>query len=138
MLGWARAGIVRGIATEAGGLRKNRPPGANKPVAALMIATQGDTENPINLQPTDAKAMDLGAAGGSAQARDEILMRNGCTGTATTTWDATYSLCQKYTGCPAAYPVVWCLMTTGGHYPAHPPYTPDAMAKFLATLPEIP
>jgi poly(3-hydroxybutyrate) depolymerase len=138
LLGWARAGVVRGIATEAGGLRANRPPGSNKPVAALMIATLSDTENPVNLAPTDAKAISLGASGGSGQARDEILARNGCTGTATADWDPTYPLCKKYTGCPAAYPVVWCGMTTGGHYPAHPPYTPDAMTKFLATLPEIP
>jgi len=134
LMGWARAGVVRGIASEAGGLRNNRPPGANKPVAALMIATNGDTENPINIQPGDAKGVSLGALG-SGQARDEILARNGCTGTTTATWDAQYPLCQKYTGCPAAYPVVWCLMNTGGHYPAHPPYTPDAMAKFFATLP---
>jgi poly(3-hydroxybutyrate) depolymerase len=138
LLGWTRAGVVRGIATEAGGLRAGRPPGTNKPVAALMIGTNGDTENPINLTPTDAKAISLGATGGSGQARDEILARNHCTGTATAAWDATYPLCQKYTGCPAAYPVVWCLMITGGHYPAHPPYTPDAMAKFFASLPDAP
>ncbi|HTM45726.1 MAG TPA: hypothetical protein VL137_12260 [Polyangiaceae bacterium] len=138
LLGWARAGVVRGIATEAGGLRHNRPAGTNMPVAALMIGTQGDTENPIDLMPTDAKAIELGADGGSGQARDEILMRNGCTGTDTAMWDAQFPACLKYTGCPAAYPVVWCLMTTGGHYPAHMPYTPDAMAKFLDSLPDVP
>lgn len=138
MLGWARAGVVRGIASEAGGLRHNRPPGTNMPVAAFMVATDGDTENPIDMAPTDAKAISLGADGGSGQARDEILMRNGCVGTETTMWDPEYPLCQKYTGCPEAYPVVWCLMNTGGHYPAHPPYTPDGMAKFLGSLPDVP
>jgi poly(3-hydroxybutyrate) depolymerase len=137
LLGWARAGVVRGIAVEAGGLRNNRPPGTNKPVAAMMIATNGDTENPIDLKAGDAKAVELGALG-SGQARDEILRRNGCTGTATAMWDADYPLCQKYTGCPAAYPVVWCLMNTGGHYPAHKPYTPDGMSKFLGSLPAVP
>jgi poly(3-hydroxybutyrate) depolymerase len=137
LLGWARAGVVRGIALEAGGLRNNRPPGANKPVAAFMVATNGDTENPINLMPGDAKAIEL-AALGSGQARDEILKRNGCTGTTTAMWDADYPLCQKYTGCPAAYPVVWCLMNTGGHFPAHKPYTPDGYSKFLGSLPDIP
>ena len=23
-------------------------------------------------------------------------------------WDAAYPKCQKYSGCPAKYPVVWC------------------------------
>jgi poly(3-hydroxybutyrate) depolymerase len=138
LMGWARAGVVRGIATEAGGLRHNRPPGSNMKVAALMIATLGDTENPIDMSPTDAKAIELGADGGSGQARDEILTRNGCTGTATAPWDAQFPLCVTYTGCPAEYPVVWCEMNTGGHYPAHMPYTPDAMAKFLGSLPDVP
>jgi poly(3-hydroxybutyrate) depolymerase len=137
LYGWARAGVVRGIAAEAGGLRMNRPPGSNKPVAAFLVATLSDTENPVDIKLGDPKQISLGAFG-SGQARDEILARNKCTGTATTQWDPMYPLCQKYTGCPAAYPVVWCGMTTGGHYPAHPPYTPEAMNKFLGSLPDVP
>src|SRR4029077_18645317 len=64
---------------------------------------------------------------GSAEARDEILKRNGCvapdfvfdysdttTKLATarhTQWDPTYPMCVQYTGCPAAYPVVWCALS---------------------------
>ena len=52
---------------------------------------------------------------GSAVARDEILMRNGCTGTATKTWSGS-NQCQEYTGCPAAYPVIWCPINGGHEY----------------------
>ena len=31
-----------------------------------------------------------------------------------TSWDPMYPMCVKYTGCPAAYPVVWCALQ-GGH-----------------------
>jgi hypothetical protein len=40
-------------------------------------------------------------------------MRNGCVGTATAPWDQKYPACVKYTGCPAAYPVVWCAIDAG-------------------------
>jgi poly(3-hydroxybutyrate) depolymerase len=138
LLGYARAGVVRGIATEAGGMRLNRPAGSGKPVAAFIVTTAGDTENPADLKPTDAKSISLGALGVN-QARDEILTRNGCTGTATTLWttDPKFPLCQKYTGCPANYPVVYCVPNTGAHYPAHPPYTSEGMYKFFSELPAL-
>jgi hypothetical protein len=47
--------------------------------------------------------------------RDELLARNGCQGTATAAFDPAYPACVTYTGCPAAYPVVWCLLPGLGH-----------------------
>ncbi|HEX3853640.1 MAG TPA: hypothetical protein VHW01_21895, partial [Polyangiaceae bacterium] len=29
--------------------------------------------------------------------------------------DAMYPACVKYTGCPAAYPVIWCSLPGVGH-----------------------
>ena len=31
-----------------------------------------------------------------------------------TAWDPTYPACVQYSGCPAAFPVVWCALD-GGH-----------------------
>jgi poly(3-hydroxybutyrate) depolymerase len=139
LMGYARAGVVRGIATEAGGMRLNRPAGSGKPVAAFIVTTKGDNTNPADLTPGSTTSVALGALGVN-QARDEILTRNGCTDKVTTakwTDDARFPLCVKYTGCPANYPVVYCVPDTGGHYPAHPPYTPDGMYKFLSELPAL-
>ena len=109
LLGCARAGVVRGIGTAAGGLRKTRPPCTDSPVAAILVAGLQDTENPIGPLPPPGKNDSLG----SAPARDDILMRNGCVGMGTTPWDPKYPACVKYTGCPEAYPVVWCAIDAG-------------------------
>jgi poly(3-hydroxybutyrate) depolymerase len=105
MLGLARGGVVRGISPAAGGLRADgkRPPPANKPFAAFMVTGASDTANPAE-GPT-----------GSMAARDLILKVNGCTGTATEAYaDYVGGNCQKYTGCPADYPVIYC-RPAGGH-----------------------
>jgi polyhydroxybutyrate depolymerase len=109
LLGCARAGVVRGIGTAEGGLRKTRPPCSEFPVAAILVAGLQDTENPIGPLAPPGKNDSLG----SAPARDDILMRNGCVGTATTAWDPKYPMCVRYTGCPEAYPVVWCAIDAG-------------------------
>ena len=109
LLGCARAGVVRGIGTAEGGLRMTRPPCTQFPVAAILVAGLNDTENPIGPLDPPGKNDSLG----SAPARDDILMRNGCVGTDTTPWDAAYPGCVKYTGCPDAYPVVWCAIDAG-------------------------
>ncbi|HVZ75047.1 MAG TPA: hypothetical protein VHJ20_21845 [Polyangia bacterium] len=99
MLGFARGGVVRGIAPAAGGLRAmaDRPPPSNKPFAAIMVTGAGDTTNPAT------------GATGSMAARDLILQINGCTGTATAPYtNYNNGNCNQYTGCPAAYPVVYC------------------------------
>ena len=119
LLGCARAGIVRGIGAAAGGLRMTRPPCADAPVAAIMVAGLQDMENPIGPLEPPGKHDSLG----SAPARDDILARNGCVGTETTPWDPEFPACVKYTGCPEAYPVVWCAIdaghTEGGDYSAN-------------------
>jgi poly(3-hydroxybutyrate) depolymerase len=109
MLGCARAGVVRAIGTAAGGLRMTRPACTAFPIAAILVAGLNDTENPIGPLAPPGKNDSLG----SAPARDDILARNGCTGTATEPWDPAYPACVKYTGCPAAYPVVWCAIDAG-------------------------
>ncbi len=108
MLGCARAGVVRGIGTAEGGLRLHRPPCTDSPVAAILVAGTRDTENPIG-----PLAMAKNDSYGSAPARDDLLARNGCVGTATVPWDPQYPACVRYTGCPAAYPVVWCPIDAG-------------------------
>src|SRR6185369_13711123 len=95
LLGCARAGVVRGIGTAEGGLRLTRPPCTDSPVAAMLVAGLQDTENPIG--PLDMPKND---SYGSAPARDDILARNGCVGTATTPWDPQFPACVQYTGCP--------------------------------------
>jgi polyhydroxybutyrate depolymerase len=109
LLGCARAGVVRGIGTAEGGLRMARPACSGVPVAAILVAGLQDTENPIGPLMPPGKNDSLG----SAPARDDILKRNGCTGTTTAPWDPQYPACVKYTGCPAAYPVVWCAIDAG-------------------------
>jgi poly(3-hydroxybutyrate) depolymerase len=117
-----------------GGLRMNHPPCMNKPVAAMFVVGLLDTSNPIG--PTATPQND---SIGSAAARDELLVRNGCvapgfqivdtcsqapnvpctTGVMNgdtfsnvphAMWDPMFPKCQMYTGCPAQYPVVWCAL----------------------------
>jgi polyhydroxybutyrate depolymerase len=136
MLGCARAGIIRGIATAQGGMRMHRP-ACTGPVAAILVAGEPPNDNPIGpLSPDDPTAKQLDSLG-SAPARDDILMRNGCTGTTTKMWDPAYSECVQYTDCPAAYPVVWCAMATLGHgYPNG--LGQEGFWKFWSTLPPAP
>lgn len=91
-----------------------------------MVEGLQDTSNPIGpIMPVDQNLDSTG----SAPARDEILKRNGCVAPdfvfdySDTTkkqgnaphaqWDPAYPTCVKYTGCPAAYPVVWCALSCG-------------------------
>jgi poly(3-hydroxybutyrate) depolymerase len=136
-LGCAAGDVIRGIAADEGGMRAVRPPCTGK-VAALLVAGEADTENPIGpLPPTDGAYKRLGSPG-SGPGRDELLMRNGCTGTETVGYDPAYSQCKKYTGCPAGYPVVWCSLPGVGHNSSTyggVNYSPGPMWKFLSTLP---
>jgi polyhydroxybutyrate depolymerase len=112
MLACARGGVIRGIGTQAGGQRENRPACSGIPVAAFLTAGVNDTANPINN--VDERGFDSG----SEAARDRILESNGCTGRDSepyVTSDAPADWnCVRYTGCPAAYPVIWCPITAGG------------------------
>jgi hypothetical protein len=122
-LGLARGGVIRGIATGAGGLRKDRPMPSGIPMAAILLTGQGDDTNPID-GPT-----------GSALARDQILMTNKCVGAATMPFAADGD-CVQYTGCPAAFPVVWC--TPGGGHTGGSAQHWAAVGAFWDGLPAVP
>ncbi len=122
-LGLARGGVIRGIATGAGGLRKDRPMPSGIPMAAILLTGQGDGTNPIT-GPT-----------GSALARDQILMTNKCVGTDTMPFAADKD-CVQYTGCPAAFPVVWC--TPGGGHTGGSNEHWAAVGAFWNGLPAVP
>lgn len=122
-LGLARGGVIRGIATGAGGLRKDRPMPSGIPMAAILLTGQGDNTNPID-GPT-----------GSALARDQILLTNKCVGTATMPFAADGD-CVQYTGCPAAFPVVWC--TPGGGHTGGSNEHWAAVGAFWDALPPVP
>ena len=94
------------------------------PMAAILLTGQGDGTNPID-GPT-----------GSALARDKILMTNGCAGTATTPFAASDQNCVQYTGCPAAFPVVWC--TPGGGHTGGSDAHWAAVGAFWNGLPAVP
>jgi poly(3-hydroxybutyrate) depolymerase len=126
-LGCAAADVISGIVTVNGGLRNHRP-ACTGPIPALMVGGAADVDNPLGplvmdmaYAPAALTAATVNGlitsldSNGSAPARDAILARNGCTGTATGIYDAAYPLCVKYTGCPASAPVVWCPVTGSGH-----------------------
>jgi poly(3-hydroxybutyrate) depolymerase len=118
-LGCVRANVLRGQGNCTGGLPGGLATCAG-PIAAILAHDTTDTANVI--------------AGGIA-ARDRILKINGCVGTDTVAYDAgTPSPCVQYTGCPAAYPVVWCPTTGKGHSDQIPIST-TGFWKFWASLP---
>jgi hypothetical protein len=141
MLGCAASDVVRGIGTDKGGMRMMHP-ACTRPIAAVLVAGEVDTENPIGpLDPiADKGAVDRLGSLGSAPGRDEILKRNGCTGTDSVAYeDAKYGACKKYTGCPAAYPVVWCALPGVGHNSSTymgTSYSPGPMWDVLGKLPK--
>jgi poly(3-hydroxybutyrate) depolymerase len=144
----ALANRVRGMTTVAGGLRVNRPACTGK-TAAWMIVDEKDTDNPIGplvmnqpYPPSGYSAAQVNQtitfldSYGSAPMRDELLQRNGCQGTAMMPYPG-YPQCMTYTGCPAAYPVIWCFMPGEGHGGSayqNVNYGPGAW-KFFGTLP---
>jgi polyhydroxybutyrate depolymerase len=136
LAGCAAANTLRGIYTLAGGLREHRWP-CNGPVAAFMMVSDADTNNPVGPLP---KLFVIEDTYGSAPARDELLARNGCVGNATAPYDPKFPACVKYTGCPATYPVVWCEFAGGSH--DNPNYNGvnylNAVAPFLMGLPPAP
>ena len=111
LAGCASADTVRGTFSAAGGLRENRW-ACNGPSAAFMVVSDPDQANPVGPLP---KIFTIEDSYGSAPARDELLTRNGCVGKASAPFDPKYPHCVKYTGCPAAYPVIWCELPNGTH-----------------------
>jgi poly(3-hydroxybutyrate) depolymerase len=158
-LGCGGAIAVRGIVTDEGGWR-NHQPSCTGPVAALLVAGDLDSDNPIGplvmgmpYAPANMTAQNVDGAiqsldsFGSAPGRDAILSRNGCVGTATAAYDPNYPECMQYTGCPAAYPVVWCPLPGAGHNDSSSGgvnYSPGSakndplMWSFLSKLPAVP
>jgi polyhydroxybutyrate depolymerase len=135
-VGCGAANTLRGTYSLAGGLREHRWP-CDDPIAAFMIVSDADTNNPVGPLPKLDVTEDTY---GSAPARDEILARNGCVGNATAPYDPKYPACVKYTGCPATYPVVWCEFAGGSH--DNPNYNGvnylNAVEPFLMGLPPAP
>jgi len=101
-----------------------RPPPTGIPIAAILLTGTGDGANPID------------GDTGSALARDEILMTNGCVGTDTTPFAASDNNCVQYTGCPAEFPVVWC--TPGGGHQGGDGAHWAAVGAFWDALPPVP
>ncbi len=135
-LGCASSDIIRGYAVQiGGGLRINGPKPCKGPTAAIFVVGVQDDGNPIG-----PLASPLNDSLGTAPARDELLTRNGCTGTETKAWDPDYPKCVTYTGCPAKFPVVWCPIDSGHlpdkNDPAVGKYRYDGVWKFWSTLPD--
>ena len=139
-LGCAAADVVRGVTAFEGGMRAVRPT-CTGPMAAMLVAPTNNPNIPIGpLDASDPKYIELGSPG-SAPGRDDLLHRNGCIGDATAPWNPVYPACVKYTGCPAAYPVVWCPIAGAVRNPSNynnVTYAPGGMWDFLTALPGIP
>jgi poly(3-hydroxybutyrate) depolymerase len=130
--GCASANLLRGIGIQiGGGLRLHGVTTCTGPEAAIFVVGLQDTANPIG--PLQTPENDTY---GSSAARDDLLKRNGCTGTDMMPWDADYPLCMKYTGCPAEYPVVWCPIMAGHNSmgPDIDKYRLSGVAKFFLSL----
>lgn len=153
-VGFARGGKVRGIGPGAGGIREKRPVGSTLPFAAMMVTGAQDGGNPVHKTKDGTTCAGTEAQGcwngkticgfpgatdcydtGSAHARDVILMRNGCVGTETTQYK-NFPACKQYTGCPAAFPVVYC-MPDGGHTEGGEMHNPGTW-EFWKALPAVP
>lgn len=136
LAGCGTASTLRGIYALAGGLREHRW-ACDGPIAAFMIASDNDTNNPVGPLKDLFVIED---SYGDAPARDELLLRNGCIGRDTAPYDPKFPACVKYTGCPATYPVVWCEFAGGSHN--NPNYENvnylNAVAPFLMGLPPAP
>jgi poly(3-hydroxybutyrate) depolymerase len=111
-LGCIRAGVLRGIATVAGG-----DPGVRQctgPIAQMFVHDMGDTSNQFS---------------GSERARDRLLMQNNCDESITPVPENP-SPCVRYQGCDPGYPVVWC-PTTGQNHNRQDSLTAPAFWKFF-------
>jgi hypothetical protein len=127
-VGCAMANEIRVVSPVSGGLRMHRP-ACTGPQASIFVEGLTDGANPIFEDPPNGDR----DSPGSGPARDEVLVRNGCVApdymntiplpynnledTAGMAphmpWDPAFPSCVTYTGCPAAYPVVWCALPCG-------------------------
>jgi poly(3-hydroxybutyrate) depolymerase len=110
-MGCHRAGVIRAVASNGGGVRPEEFMGCNgQPVAAWVSNGGMDTAHL-----PDAKA-----------ARDAWVKINGCAVANPT--KTTPDPCVSYTGCKSGFPVHYC-QNGGGH--DLPPYAPMGMAEFF-------
>lgn len=114
-LGCARADVLRGIASIAGGQPGNDCSGQ---VAALLIHDADDQT--VNISASES-------------ARDSLLARNGCDAAAPTS-PIDPSPCEAYAGCGEGYPVVWC-PTAGQDHSRQDGLAAPAFWGFLSSLP---
>jgi poly(3-hydroxybutyrate) depolymerase len=106
IVGCAFADVVRAVAGTSGGLPAL--PACKGPIAQMFIHDMMDMGNNYS---------------GSVSARQRTLSIDQCNGTATAPYDPgpgatipnAMSQCLKYTGCPAAYPVIFCTTYGQGH-----------------------
>ena len=130
LLGCQRGNVIRGIGSASGGIIVDHGT-CTGPIAAIMTGDSSDTTNPIIS--VDSKT---GTPKGSGAARDRILMANGCRMTSKP-WDAAFPGCEIYDGCPAQFPVVWCLTMGQGHSTGGI-NSSKGFWKFWSTLPKLP
>jgi hypothetical protein len=124
---------VRGTATYGGGLRAHRPACAG-PVAAILIGANMDSANPRGPLDPSTSNDNLGLV----PMRDDILARDGCLGSPSRAWNIDFPNCVTFTDCPAALPVVWCVLPYPGRQrgrAGNVSYAPGAMLQFLNSLP---
>jgi poly(3-hydroxybutyrate) depolymerase len=135
--GCTNASQIRAFGVQiGGGLRLTHAPCETHPVAAMFVVGTQDTAEPIG--PVTPPVND---SNGSAPARDDLLTRNGCVGNDTAPWNASYPACVKYTGCPVAYPVVWCPLDVphiGGDQTQVATYRLQGLWEFYSSLPAAP
>jgi polyhydroxybutyrate depolymerase len=116
-LACARGNVIRGTASDSGGLQFDHPTCTG---GASVMEMPGDSASS-----TDGMGRQIGAAG----ARDLFIQTNGCSMTPTTmTFGG--SSCQVYGGC--ASPVLWCDVG-GGHQSGNNKLSP-VTAAFWPTL----
>jgi len=136
-LACAAGGLLHGVATLGGGLRVARPACSGR-VPSFFVTRTNDIGAPIGpLLPSDPTYVRLGSPG-LAPSRDEVLARNGCQGDTTAPWNPNYPACLEYTGCPAAFPVVWCEIGPTGQtldYFNGVQYFKNDLSLFFSSLP---
>ena len=108
LLACQRGNVIRGMGSASGGILEDHGT-CTGAIAGIMTGDSSDTTNPIVSIDTTT-----GVDRGSGAARDMILKANGCQMTSTP-WDPKFPGCVLYDGCPAQYPVVWCLTMGQGH-----------------------
>ena len=110
-----RSEVLRGAATVTGGEAASGT--CKGPVSRIFIHDSDDTTNVIS---------------GSVKARDRQLTQNGCDKSIQPTAHDP-SPCMLYSGCPAAYPVMWC-QTMGKEHGRQDSFAPTTFWNFFKSF----